>query len=154
MLPFIPNAPRTLSRLRQGPVYSDDLSGHLRKVRAALNITQAMAAHRIGVSQFTYRLWECGAHQPLIAQWPAIIAFIGRDPNGVPSTMGEQLQAWRRAEGISRKGFARRLGLDAGTLAKLEQDGYRRIDPRVRPTVEALKRHFNARAIPKTSPTR
>ena len=143
-LPFVLNTPRALATLRQATEYSDDLSGRLKKRRADLNVTQSMAAQRIGVSKFTYRLWECDAHRPVITQWPAIIAFLGSDPNGEPDTLGGYLQAWRRAEGLSRKSLADALGLDPGTLAKLEQDRYVRIDPRVRQTVDALERRFGA----------
>ena len=56
------------------------LGGHLLKRRMELGFTQPEAAVLLGVSSATVLGWERRGRMPVIAQYPAVIRFLGFDP--------------------------------------------------------------------------
>lgn len=101
--------------------------------------TQAQTAAVIGVCQITILNWESGKSSPFIRHWPQIIRFLGFDPNEPPKSYGAKILAYRLHLGMTRKELAQQAGLDEGTLLKLENDGYPKLDLRIR--MAALRLH-------------
>ena len=56
-----------------------------------------------------------------MSMYPRIIKFIGYDPFPEPVTTGEALLAHRRRQGLSRKRLAAIIGIDEGTVLRLER---------------------------------
>ena len=77
---------------------------------------------RFKLEKDTYANWEKDRCKPAMKHWPGVIEFLGFDPSPKPITLGEKLFAYRRANGVSRKELARRLGVDEGTLWRWEVD--------------------------------
>ena len=57
----------------------------------------------------------------MIRFMPRIIDWLSYDPLPEPTTAGEEIMAKRRQRGISRKGFAKEMGIDESTLEKIEK---------------------------------
>lgn len=83
---------------------------------------QREVAERLRVGQFTYLSWEKDRARPGVRYWCAIIGFLGYDPNPEPLTLGERLQAKRRALGLSVAEAAQRLRVDEGTFGRWERE--------------------------------
>ena len=99
VLLFIPRYQFALLSSRPAEKFSNDVSGHLLAKRRALGALQADIAGISGVSTWAYRDWEQGAQVPAIDLWPAIIEFLGNDPQLLPSTLVGRIPAWRWAHG-------------------------------------------------------
>lgn len=86
-----------------------------------LAITQEEAAARLGVNAWTVLNWETGATKPAIQFIPALVAFLGYDPERVEAgTLAGGLAAKRRELGLSQRRAARCLAIDPGTWAGSE----------------------------------
>lgn len=92
----------------------------MRKRRLDLGLLQREAAARIGVDETTIYNWETHHSSPQIRHLPRIIAFLGYNPLPVPQTLPGKLRGTRQALGLSQKDMARRIGVDAATLARWE----------------------------------
>ena len=100
------------------------LGEHIRKRRLILGITQEEAGKRIGTTKFTVINWESGLRRPVIKYIPALIRFLGYDPEPpVCTTLSEQLAAKRRSLGWSQKVASRKLGIDPCTWSSWENGG-------------------------------
>jgi transcriptional regulator with XRE-family HTH domain len=86
-----------------------------------LGLQQKEVAGQLGVDEATVTNWEHGRTAPAIRFDPVFIRFLGHDPLPAPSSVGEQLRRHRQRRGLSRKGLARQLGVDEGTLARWER---------------------------------
>jgi DNA-binding XRE family transcriptional regulator len=86
-----------------------------------LGLLQRMVQARFKLDKETYATWEKDRCYPAMKQWPAIIAFLGFDPNGEPQSIGEKLRAYRRRHGLSRKALALMIPCDEATLWKWEE---------------------------------
>ena len=62
-----------------------------------------------------------------------------------PPTIGQRLVAWRKAQGLSQRELARQIGLDPGTLSRIEQGRAGSPNRRVRQAIEALLRISDVR---------
>lgn len=94
------------------------LGEHIRRRRLVLSITQEEAAARLGVNAWTVHNWETGQTKPAIKFIPALVAFLGYDPEPVDTgTLAGRLVAKRRELGLSQQEAARSLGIDPGTWA-------------------------------------
>jgi len=82
---------------------------------------QREVAERIRVDETTVFSWEANASNPEIRYMPAIIWFLGYNPLPEASGWGERLVRQRTNLGLSQKEAAKRLGVDAGTLARWER---------------------------------
>ncbi|MGK2957233.1 MAG: helix-turn-helix domain-containing protein [Acidimicrobiales bacterium] len=97
------------------------LGDHIRKRRLILDITQKQAATLLGVTGHTVLHWENGPVKPANQYIPALIQFLGYDPEpALCTTLSEQLAARRRELGWSRKMAARKLGVDPATWTNWE----------------------------------
>jgi len=96
------------------------LGGHLRKRRLELGLFQREVAKLLASDSHSVTEWEKDHAKPGIRFWPAIIAFLGYDPYPEPRTLGERLQAKRRALGFTIAETARWLEVDEGTFGKWE----------------------------------
>ena len=85
------------------------LAQHLYRKRQIRKLRQGEAALVIGVDPKTYTAWE-GGTLPRSHHWPAIIAFLGRDPIlETPVTIPQIVSALRRREGLTAKELGKLL---------------------------------------------
>ncbi len=97
------------------------LGEHIRRRRLVLSITQEEAARWLGVNAWTVLNWETGETKPAIQFIPALVRFLGYDPEPVnQGTLAGQLVAKRRELGLSQREVARSLAIDPGTWAGWE----------------------------------
>ena len=68
--------------------------------------------------------------------WPRIIALLGYDPTPKPTTLGQQLLAYRRQHGFNRETLAATIGVDEATLWRWETDARK---PTRKEHLEALR---------------
>lgn len=108
---------RFAQRLKKLPV---TLGDHLRKRRLDLGLLQREVAQELGVDEDSVCHWEVGHSHPKPYLIPRVIAFLGYAPWAAPATFGEWLIMVRRANGLSRKRFAKRLGVDQSTVSRWE----------------------------------
>ena len=66
-----------------------------------------------------------------------IIQFLGHRPIPTGGAIGERLVAHRKSRGITQKEFARKLGVDPGTLSRWER-GSRKPEGVLLKTVESF----------------
>jgi transcriptional regulator with XRE-family HTH domain len=101
------------------------LGEHIRKRRLMLGLTQKQAAKLLGVTGHTILHWENGSVKPANQYVPALIQFLGYDPEPPLSTtaLPERLAAKRRELGWSQKTAARKLGVDPATWSNWECGG-------------------------------
>lgn len=107
------------------------LGGFVRERREYLGLTQREAAREIRVSLSSLRSWERGRARVRDEHYPAVIRFLGHDPNPTPRSLPERVRAARLMEGLSQKALALRLGLDPSTVRAFEagkgEAGYGRV---------------------------
>ena len=77
-------------------------------------------AEQIGTHVQTVCNWEMGETFPALAWLPGIIGFLGYDPRPLPEAFSGRLKHHRVGLGMSQESFARRLGVDPGTLGRWE----------------------------------
>ena len=98
------------------------LGQHLKKRRVELGLYQRHMRGMFDLDKDTYLNWEHDRCYPSMWHWPKIIKLLGYDPNPSPQSLGEQLVAYRRRRGLSRKALATILSVDEGTLWRWEID--------------------------------
>ncbi len=113
---------RVSRKPKEYPEAPTTLAGHLLKRRKELGLLQREVAERLGTNEFTYLSWEKHGRRPTICYWPAIINFLGFDPNGEPKTFAERVAAHRRRSGLTQRELARRLQVDPSTTWCWERD--------------------------------
>lgn len=97
------------------------LGEHIRRRRLMLAITQEEAAALLGVNAWTVHNWETGQRKPETRFIPALVGFLGYDPEPVDEgTLAGRLVAKRRELGLSKLEAARSLRIDPGTWAGWE----------------------------------
>ena len=97
------------------------MGDHIRKKRLDIGLFQKEAAEQIGVSEATIYNWERNANSPQVHDIPAIILFLGYNPLLAAKSLGEKLLWARRKLGLTQRAMAKRLGIDATTLARWER---------------------------------
>jgi transcriptional regulator with XRE-family HTH domain len=120
---FLPVGRKTL-RSRKPTPYPDvpvALGDHLRKRRYELGLLEREVAAQLEVDVAAVHNWETGLTSPAIRYIPRVIRFLGYDPYPAPESLPARLLAARRRQGISRREFAGRLGLDEEMLARWER---------------------------------
>lgn len=104
------------------PTVLNTIGDHILKRRMELGILQSQLAERFGVEVDTIRNWERNRSRPTLRYRPAILEFLGYDPvPKEPETLGEKLLKYRRDRGMTQKELARRIGIDPGTISRLER---------------------------------
>jgi len=87
-----------------------------------LSLTQEETAERLGVNAWTVLNWETGQSKPEIRFIPALVGFLGYDPEPVDQgTLAGRLVGKRRELGLSQREAARSIGVDPDTWAGWEQ---------------------------------
>jgi len=86
-----------------------------------LGIYQSEVGWHFGVSKDCITNWENGRNVPQIRHYPKIISFLGYNPfkNG-EKTLGEKIFAFRCANGMSAKKFAKLIGVGEYAVLALE----------------------------------
>ncbi len=114
------------------------LGDHIRRRRLMLAITQEEAATLLGVNAWTVHNWETVQSKPEIRFIPALVAFLGYDPESVDTgTLAGRLIAKRRELGLSQREAALLIGVDPATWRGWER-GDRVKQERQRVTVEGF----------------
>ncbi len=111
---------RILPKPKGYKVNPETLADHLIKRRQELHLYQKDAAQLMGINQSTLINWEQNRAEPEIRMMPKIIKFLGYYPYPQPQTFTDRLVEFRRYEGLSRKRFAAKLGVDPETVSKWE----------------------------------
>jgi transcriptional regulator with XRE-family HTH domain len=121
---ILPNRLKVLKGKRNLPFkeFPITLGEHLKKRRLTLKLLQKDITRDWKFSKETYANYEKDKTLPVISHWPAILSFLGYDPNQTPETLGEKLRAKRRAMGLSKKKLASTLKVDETTITRWEKD--------------------------------
>ena len=98
------------------PKQINSLGDHIRTRRLNLRLLQRQVADQIGVHEQTITGWERNATLPEVHYMPAIIQFLGYNPQPPADSIPERLAAARRALGLSQRKLAGKLGVDPATL--------------------------------------
>ncbi|MDR3402012.1 MAG: helix-turn-helix transcriptional regulator [Chthoniobacter sp.] len=93
----------------------------IRKCRLDLGLLQREAAAQIGCDTDTVTNWEKGRSTPDLKHVAKVVEFLGFNPFELGDSLGERLASFRRERSMSRKDFARQIGVDPSTLAKWER---------------------------------
>ena len=94
---------------------------HIRRTRLDLKMLQREVAERIGAGETSVFKWEANTVNPGIESMPAIIRFLGYNPLPAADTLGERLVRHRTSLGMTQGEAAKRIDVDAGTLARWER---------------------------------
>jgi len=89
-------------------------------------LTRKDLAAKLGVYAEAAKNWEESRTVPALKFLPAIYEFLGYCPLRPAGTRGDRLRQVREAAGLSRRELGRRVGLDEGTLLRLERGITRR----------------------------
>ena len=98
------------------PKQINSLGDHIRARRLDLKLLQKQVANQIGVHEQTITGWERNATVPEVRYIPAIIRFIGYDPQPPADSIPQRLAAARTTLGLSQRKMAAKLGVDPATL--------------------------------------
>ncbi len=98
------------------------LGDHIRARRLDRGLGQRDVARLIGVSTSTISGWETVGREPEVRYLPAIIEFLGYNPEPEPSSFGERVAWHRQRHGLARKRLAPILGVDPASVNKVEVD--------------------------------
>ena len=98
------------------PKEINTLGDHIRSRRLDLDLFQSDVAEQIGVDTTTICNWEGNTSLPAIRYLPAIIQFLGYDPQPSLDSIPDRLASARRTLGLSQRKMAEKLGIDPGTL--------------------------------------
>lgn len=97
---------------------------HIKRERLKRGLRQKDVAALFGVDAFTILNWETGFTKPQIKDVPALIGFLGYDPEPPTTvTIADHLWATRRRLGWSQKETAAYLAIDPSTLSSWELGG-------------------------------
>lgn len=116
----LPRAHKLNTRSRV-PDKLETIGDHLLRRRFALKLLQRQVAEKLGVEKSSVANWESNRTKPSLEYMPAIIRFLGYNPVPPGSDWSERLVQCRTALGITQKEAARRMGVDASTLARWER---------------------------------
>jgi transcriptional regulator with XRE-family HTH domain len=84
-------------------------------------LRQQDVARLVGATTQTVTNWELGRTRPEPRHLPKILTFLGYDPRPQGESLGERLRRKREGLGLTQRGLARCLGVDATTVYRLEK---------------------------------
>lgn len=85
-------------------------------------MTQKELASRLGVTANTLVNWELGVNVPYVSCFPAILIFLGYDPlYEDDGSLKEVVKHYRRRKGLRLVELAKQIGIDPGTLSRVEE---------------------------------
>lgn len=97
---------------------------HIKRERLKRGLLQKDLALLFNVDMFTILNWETGKTKPQIKDVPALIRFLGYDPEPPsPVTIADHLRAKRRLRGWSQRQAASSIGVDPCTWSNWELEG-------------------------------
>lgn len=99
------------------------LGDHIRKRRLDLKLFQKDLAHLFQTDTNTITNWEKNRCQPGFIYYPAIMDFLGYCPWEPIQAWRERLHRYRIHQGLSLEQFAKKLGVDPGTLVQQRKSG-------------------------------
>jgi transcriptional regulator with XRE-family HTH domain len=82
-------------------IHPKTIGEHLKRRRLELHLMQVEVGRRLGVHRGSVQNWERGVGQPGIRQLPAIIEFLGYDPQAEPKSVPEWIRAHQQLETAS-----------------------------------------------------
>jgi transcriptional regulator with XRE-family HTH domain len=109
------------TRVVRIPIEPQTIGDHIRWKRLTRKMHQREVAEQIGVTASCVFNWEANTANPEIRFMPAIIRFLGYDPQPEATGWGQRLVRRRTSLGLSQKAAARHIGIDPSTLAKWER---------------------------------
>lgn len=116
-MPFVRVSLKSLIRQSYG-FEAKTLGEHIRRQRLVLSLTQEEAALLLGVNLWTVHNWEVGATKPAIQFIPAIVGFLGYDPEPMPRAWAGDYQG----KPVSRVGGFLQV---CGSMMSCSYGGYR-----------------------------
>ena len=84
-----------------------------------LDLRQEDVARQLGTLREVYERWERDERQPVVSEWPDIIAFLGYYPAREETAADLVLKA-RRCQGMDQKVLARTVGVIHQKLRRWE----------------------------------
>jgi len=116
-------SPRGLyyQQLKGYPANPTNIGEMIRKRRLDLNLRQIDVAQLIGCDEMTVVNWEKGHTMPRINCMAGVIEFLVVSPLPDSATLAQRLVNHRTTRGLTQKEFARRIGVDPGTLSRWER---------------------------------
>ena len=105
---------------KQYPTEVVTLGDHLRVVRLDRGLLQREVGYQMGVDAKSILHWETNQKPPSVRFYPAIMNFLGYCPIERAETLGERIRLHRTYLGLSKKGMAKRLGVDESTVTSWE----------------------------------
>lgn len=114
-LPFVPYTRKVLiSKGFQGDPQT--VGQHILRKRLEVGLTQRQLGERLGVDMYSVSNWEKGKTKTFPAKvMPAVIGFLGYNPEPKPEEVGAQLRWKRRSLGWTTAEAARRNSVDQST---------------------------------------
>ena len=106
--------------LKNYPENPDTIGDHLLRRRLDSGLFQKDVAAQIRVTSFTIRNWERNKAEAEVRHLPAIIRFLGYIPFNVGDSFGEMMRTYRYVRGLSMEKLAIELGIDPGTISRIE----------------------------------
>jgi DNA-binding XRE family transcriptional regulator len=104
------------------PRILNTIGDHIKKRRLELGLFQKQVAEIIGVDECTVTNWEKGRTSPALRLLPKTIGFLGYSTSiGDTDTVGAKLLRYRKSRGMTQKGLAKQIGIDATTLGRIEK---------------------------------
>lgn len=110
-----------LSTRSRIPAKLETIGDHLLRRWLTLKLLQRHVAEKLDVEKASVANWEANRTKPSLEYMPAIIRFLGYNPLPPGNGWAERLVQCRTALGITQKEAARRIGVDASTLARWER---------------------------------
>ena len=111
-MPFCHSELRALRpKSNRYPKEISTLGDHIRSRRLDLKLLQRQVAEQSGVDEITITNWERNATTPAIRYTPAIIQFLGYEPQSAADSLPQRLATERTALGLSQRTMAERLVL-------------------------------------------
>ena len=89
---------------------------HLKRRRLELHLLQTEVGRRLGVHKGSIQTWERGIGLPGIRQLPAVIEFIGCDPEPEPEDLPRRIAYARRRLGFTQENLAKVLKVNPVTV--------------------------------------
>lgn len=110
-----------LGNRNRAPEQLNTLGDHLLRRRLVLKLLQKQVARQLSVDEASIHNWETNRTKPAVAYMPAIIKFLGYNPLPPADGWADRLVQCRTLLGLSQKESAKRMGVDASTLARWER---------------------------------
>jgi transcriptional regulator with XRE-family HTH domain len=103
------------------PEKLETIGDHLLRRRLSLKLLQRQVAELINVDKTSIYNWENNRSKPDLEYMPAIIRFLGYSPMPRSDVWADRLVQGRTAMGLTQKEAARRINVDASSLARWER---------------------------------